>query len=154
MIAVMCAIKAGKCEDSGCSKPILNFDCVPTSECDQEKSREVSEDDRTCLKEALNEVQRSLSSQSKIMMFDSTGIVGHGLSDDLIDTIVSNVHNFFIMCVTLFTHLSRIESQHQFLITSLVPAVFTLPKPIPSCMWYVVYHRSTSNTTTPSFPWI
>ena len=87
--------KSCKCEDSGCSKPIPNFDCVPSSECDQEQSREVSEDERACLKEALNEVQRSLSSQSKIRMFDSTGIVGHGLSDDLIDTIVSSVHNIY-----------------------------------------------------------
>jgi len=87
--------KSCKCEDSGCSKPIPNFDCVPTSECDQEKSRDFSEDERACLKEALNEVQRSLSSQSKIRMFDSTGIVGHGLSDDLIDTIVSNVHDIY-----------------------------------------------------------
>ena len=83
------------CEESGCIKPIPNFDCVPTRECDQEKSRKVSEDDRECLKQALNEVQRSLSSQSKIRMFDSTGIVGHGLSDDLIGAIVSNVHNIF-----------------------------------------------------------
>ena len=87
--------KSCKREDSGCSKPIPNFDCVPSSECDQEQSREVSEDERACLKEALNEVQRSLSSQSKIRMFDSTGIVGHGLSDDLIDTIVSSVHNIY-----------------------------------------------------------
>ena len=84
-----------KCKDSGCSRPIPNFDCVPPSESDQEKSREVSEDERACLKEALSEVQRSLSSQSKIRMFDSTGIVGHGHSDDLIGTIVSNVHNIF-----------------------------------------------------------
>ena len=28
-------------------------------------------------------------------MFDSTGVVGHGLSDDLIDTIVSSVHNIY-----------------------------------------------------------
>ena len=84
--------KSSECEDSGCSTPIANFDCIPTSECDQEQAREVSEDERAC-EEALNEVQRSLSSQSTIRMFDSTGIVGHGLSDDLIDTNVNNVHN-------------------------------------------------------------
>ena len=48
IIAAMC-VRACNCEESACSKPIPNFDCVLTSECDQENSREVSEDDRDAL---------------------------------------------------------------------------------------------------------
>ncbi len=86
--------KKCKCDGSKCSKPIPNFDFEPV-ETGQEKSREVSVEDKACLKEALMEVQRSFSSQCSIRMFDDTGIVGHGLSTQLIDKIVSNVKNIF-----------------------------------------------------------
>ena len=44
------------------------------------------------LEKTLKEVQRSLSCQSQVCMFEDTGIIAHGLSDKLIDKIVSNVH--------------------------------------------------------------
>ena len=45
----------------------------------------VMEDDRECVKEALKEVQHSLSCQSQVRMFDDTGIIAHGFSDKLIE---------------------------------------------------------------------
>jgi len=94
--------KKCKCGGSQCSEPIPSFDFEP-GESGQEKSREVSVDDEACLKEAFIEVQRSFSSQSSIMMFDDTGIVGHGLSKHLIDKIVSNVKNILMFTMLLIT---------------------------------------------------
>lgn len=89
--------KSCMCADdrSGCGKSVPNFDCLPQSEDDEHTSREVTEDEKICLQEALKEFQLSLSSKSKVRMFDNTGIVSHGLSKELIDTIVSNCHNIF-----------------------------------------------------------
>lgn len=71
---------------------VPDFDVVPENTEDTKESREVSEDDKECVKEALKEVQCSLSCQSRVRMFDDTGIITHGLSDKMIDKIVSNVH--------------------------------------------------------------
>ena len=87
--------KSCKCMDDSCSKLIPEFDSLPLSTEDQNASREVTENEKKCLREALKEVQLSLSCQSKVRMFDNTGVIAHGLSDKLIDTIVSNVHNIF-----------------------------------------------------------
>ncbi|XP_068686782.1 putative ATP-dependent DNA helicase Q1 [Montipora foliosa] len=85
-----------KCAGSDCSIPIPIFDCERApSTVDLEKSRTVSEDERLCLKDALYEVQSSLSSESKVRMFDSTGVVGHGLSNAVIEAVVSNAQNIF-----------------------------------------------------------
>ena len=85
-----------KCAGSDCSIPIPIFDCEHApSTVDLEKSRTVSEDERLCLKNALCEVQSSLSSESKVRMFDSTGVVGHGLSNAVIEAVVSNAQNIF-----------------------------------------------------------
>ena len=79
-------------DGSGCIEPVPVFDSVPQSAEANSDTREVTEDERKCIREALKEVQSSLSSQSQVRMFDNTGIIAHGLSDKLIDTIVSNVH--------------------------------------------------------------
>ena len=71
---------------------VPDFDVVPENTEGTKESREVSEDDKECIKKALKEVQRSLSCQSRVRMFDDTGIIAHGLSDKMIDKIVSNVH--------------------------------------------------------------
>ncbi|CAH3172707.1 unnamed protein product, partial [Porites lobata] len=59
---------------------------------DVKKSRDVSENDKECVKEALKEVQRSLSCQTQVRMFDDSGIISHGFLDKLIDKIVRNVN--------------------------------------------------------------
>lgn len=66
-----------KCAGSDCSIPIPIFDCERAFyTIDLEKSRTVSEDERCCLKDVLCEVQSSLSLESKVRMFDSTGVIG------------------------------------------------------------------------------
>ena len=83
--------KKCKCAGSDCFIPIPIFDCERApSTVDLEKSRTVSEDEILCLKDFLYEVKSSLSSESKVRMFDTTGVVGHGLSNALIEAVVSN----------------------------------------------------------------
>ena len=80
---------------SGCSQPVPIFDYLPESLGDDDQIRDVSVEERECLYNALKEMQLSLSCQAKVAMFDSTGILTHGLSDELINTIVSNVQTIF-----------------------------------------------------------
>ena len=80
------------CLGDGCGKVVPEFDFVPESVEDVKKSRDVSENDKECVKEALREVQRSLSCQTQVHMFDDSGVISHGFSDKLIDKIVSNVN--------------------------------------------------------------
>ena len=84
--------KICNCIGDHCSNLVPDFDVVPENTEGTKESREVSEDDKECIKKALKEVQRSLSCQSRVRMFDDTGIIAHGLSDKMIDKIVSNVH--------------------------------------------------------------
>ena len=53
---------------------------------------DVSENDKEGVKEALPEVQRSLSCQTQVRLFDDSGIISQGFLDKLIDKIVSNVN--------------------------------------------------------------
>ena len=80
------------CLGDSCRKVVPEFDFVPESVEDVKKSRDVSENDKECVKEALKEVQRSLSCQTQVRMFDDSGIISHGFLDKLIDKIVSNVN--------------------------------------------------------------
>ena len=80
------------CLGDSCGKVVPEFDFVPESVEDVKKSRDVSENDKECVKEALKEVQRSLSCQTQVRMFDDSGIISHGFLDKLIDKIVSNVN--------------------------------------------------------------
>ncbi len=56
--------------------------------------RVVTEDDRTCLKEALHEVQLSLAVCSGVT-FDSSGLITHGFSDNVIESITFNCEKIF-----------------------------------------------------------
>ena len=78
------------CLGDSCGKVVPEFDFVPESVEDVKKSRDVSENDKECVKEALKEVQRSLSCQTQVRMFDDSGVISHGFPDKLIDKIVSN----------------------------------------------------------------
>ena len=89
-----CSLCHQSCNSLGdsCGKVVPEFDFVPESVEDVKKSRDVSENDKECVKEALKEVQRSLSCQTQVRMFDDSGIISHGFLDKLIDKIVSNVN--------------------------------------------------------------
>ncbi|XP_068720435.1 ATP-dependent DNA helicase RecQ-like [Montipora capricornis] len=82
-------------DGSGCSETIPEFDSWYHNEKDHVVSRGVTEDDKNCIRDALKEVQVSLSSETKVRMFDNTGVITHGLSDNVIDAVVSNVHFIF-----------------------------------------------------------
>ena len=96
MTAAVFATKLCMDDGSGCSELVPEFDSVHQGDKGQIRSREVTEDDKKCIHQALKEVQLSLSSQ--------TGVIAHGLSDKVIDTIVSNdqsifsVHNVIAQC--------------------------------------------------------
>ena len=86
-----------KCAGEDCS--VLHFDFDQTQEVTQEATqdeREVSPEDRECLKEALHEVKLSLDLRSGLTLFDASGMITHGFSDNVIDSIVDNcgkIHN-------------------------------------------------------------
>ena len=80
---------------SSCSQPVPAFDYLPKRLDHDGQRRGVSVEERECLHSALKEMQLSLSSQAKLTMFDSTGILTHGFSDELINEIVSIVETTF-----------------------------------------------------------
>ena len=94
-----CSVCHRKCNclgnGSGCSETIPEFDSWYHNEKDHVVSRGVTEDDKNCIRDALKKVQVSLSSETKVRMFDNTGVITHGLSDNVIDAVVSNVHFIF-----------------------------------------------------------
>ena len=80
------------CEGQGCFKT-YNFEKITTSDDSDEedpRTREVSGEDRQCLKEALQEVQLSLGLSSGVTLFDSSGLITHGFSDSVIESIVEH----------------------------------------------------------------
>ena len=60
-----------------------------TQEVSQDE-REVSIEDTECLKEALHEVKLSLDLSSGLTLFDASGMITHGFSDSVIDSVVDN----------------------------------------------------------------
>lgn len=81
-----------QCKCSGndcCSIPAPVFDNLPEhEEVDTIQCRNVNMDDRVCVKEALTELQMSLSFQSNLSVF---GGKSHELSNSCLDDIVNNV---------------------------------------------------------------
>ena len=95
------------CLSDSCGKVVPEFDFVPESVEDVKKSRDVSENDKECVKEALKEVQRSLSCQTQARMFDDSGIISHGFLDKLIDKIVSNVNSPTLKVVVIILEIVK-----------------------------------------------
>ena len=66
-----------------------------TQEVSQD-GREVSIEDKECLRDALHEVKLSLDLRSGLTLFDASGMITHGFSDNVIDSVVDNcgkIHN-------------------------------------------------------------
>ena len=85
------------CEGEECSKPYFNFDQM-TDISMRKKIRElwnVCTEDKQCLKEALQEVGLSLDLSSGVTLFDSTGLITHGFSDNVIESIIENCDKIF-----------------------------------------------------------
>lgn len=83
--------------DGQCTNPFYEFDHIvvnkPTTNTAMQ--RVVTEDDRTCLKEALQEVQLSLAVSSGVTLCDSSGLITHGFSDNVIESITFNCEKIF-----------------------------------------------------------
>ena len=86
------------CTDGQCVKPFYKFDHIVANEItsdlktNQPITLHVTDDDRTCLKEALQEVQFSLAASAGVTLFDSSGLITHGFSDNIIESITLNCH--------------------------------------------------------------
>ena len=79
------------------AKPLFPFDkLVPSSE--KVKTREISDSDKDCLREALVEIKQSLAMHAKVAFFDPTGVLCRGFSDSVIESIVDNSYRIF--CLT------------------------------------------------------
>ena len=82
-------------------KPFYKFDHIVADEItnnvntNQPITRHVTDDDRTCLKEALQEVQLSLAVSAGVTLFDSSGLITHGFSDNIIESITLNCYKIF-----------------------------------------------------------
>ena len=87
--------------DGKCVKPFYKFDHIVADEItnnvntNQAITRHVTDDDRTCLKEALQEVQLSLAVSAGVTLFDSSGLITHGFSDNIIESITLNCDKIF-----------------------------------------------------------
>ena len=62
---------------------------------EDEKRRVVTEDDKNCLCDALMEIKQSLSLRNGATFFDTSGVLCHGFSDSIIQSIVENSHKIF-----------------------------------------------------------
>ena len=86
------------CAGEDCSLSYFDFDQLKDSKTQEvsHDEREVSIEDKECLKEALHEVKLSLDLRSGLTLFDAFGMITHGFSDNVIDSIVDNcgkIHN-------------------------------------------------------------
>ena len=86
------------CGGEDCSVSYFDFDQLKdgqTQEVSQD-GREVSIEDKECLRDALHEVKLSLDLRSGLTLFDASGMITHGFSDNVIDSVVDNcgkIHN-------------------------------------------------------------
>ena len=82
-------------------KPFYKFDHILADDItnnvntNQPITRHVTDGDRTCLKEALQEVQLSLAVSAGVTLFDSSGLITHGFSDNIIESITLNCDKIF-----------------------------------------------------------
>jgi hypothetical protein len=85
-----------KCEGESCSKEFL-FEKVEVVE-NISRMRDVSDNDKLCLREALQEIQLALDSSSGFTLFDVSGRIAHGFSDSIINSIVEKSNHIFTIC--------------------------------------------------------
>lgn len=92
-----------KCDGDKCTKSSFPFDKLPSTTEEAEKVRQVNDDDKTCLNDALQEIKQSLSSCTRATFFDTSGVLCHGFSDSIIKSIVDNSHKIFTLTDLLET---------------------------------------------------
>ncbi len=84
-----------KCDGDKCACSLFPFDKLSSEAVGSEKVRTVTDSDKQCLRDALREIRQSLSSRTNVRFFDSSGVLCHGLSDSVIESIVDNSHKIF-----------------------------------------------------------
>ena len=86
-----------KCNGDKCAKMPYPFDNLSTVVEEAEQIREVDEEDKNCLRDALREIKQSLNICSRATFFDASGMLCHGFSDTITDSIVNNCHKIFTL---------------------------------------------------------
>ena len=85
-----------KCGSGGiCTLPLPVFDKEAVTQQYTGPTRTVTEEDRECLRNALFEVKASLGGQTKVSLFDKSGTISHGFSNNVIESIVANCDKLF-----------------------------------------------------------
>ena len=85
-----------KCSCNAEGQCSILFYCIgePTDTTDI-TTRDVSEEDKQCLNEALQEVGLSFDVSSGATLFDSSGLTTHGFSDNVLNAIIMNSGKIF-----------------------------------------------------------
>lgn len=78
-----------------CTQPLPDFDKPPVVENYTGPTRNVTDEDRKCLRAALSEMKASLGGQTKVSLFDKSGTISHGFSNEIIEAIVVNCDKLF-----------------------------------------------------------
>lgn len=83
-----------KCAGDLCSIPLFPFDVLPKEEeCCSTSMRSVSDEDRTCLEDAMKELHGTLQSQTKLSVLSCNGMELYGLNNSSIQEIVDNIEH-------------------------------------------------------------
>ena len=84
-----------KCDGDKCVKALYPFDKLHSVAEEVEKVRAVNEDDKNCLRDALKEIKKAISTRITATFFDTSGVLCYGFSDSIIEAIVENSYKIF-----------------------------------------------------------
>ncbi len=100
------------------------FDSLPSTAVEAAmESRQTVEEDKLVLKNALDETKDFLSEQCKWRMFDASGVLSHGLSTEVINSIVDNIDIIFTV-YDLFEHCSVPSTKVAIIVLELFKELF------------------------------
>ena len=83
------------CKRDGTRKALYPFDKLHSVVEEIEKAREVNENYKNCLRDALKEIKKAISLRITATFFDTSGVLCHGFSDSIIEAIVENSYKIF-----------------------------------------------------------
>ena len=116
--------KECKCDGISCPVEYPEFDSLPSTAVEAAmESRQTVEEDKLVLKNALDETKDFLSEQCKWRMFDASGVLNHGLSTEVINSIVDNIDIIFTV-YDLFEHCSVPSTKVAIIVLELFKELF------------------------------